>query len=350
MAGVLAVAVEREPRAQRAGPRLDPEQELGVGEGASFVIEEHVVAVIAVREVHAGGDEQVGPAVGVEIGGARTPGPSGLGVRRVRPLGEPVIPLGGEEGIAEDVVAVGAEEARRKHDRPVVLAPLVLRAQLARHVGVHVGHEQVETAVAVPVENHSTHRAPRRGGKDLPSAPLEAAAAEVAPQLIVSLHRQDVEIGTAVGVVVERDRVARPGGVPQPRLLGCLLEAAAARVPEKEGGLAPLRVQVAGEGVGEGDPQSVGAALVPGVAPDAGHEQIEVAVAVGVEEDRPRGVLAVPAHAGRRRDIGEARAAVIAEEQVAGADGGHVQVRIAIAVDVGERSRPDRRRPRRRSR
>ena len=74
------------------------------------------------------------------------------------------------------------------------------------------------------------------------------------------------------------------------------------------------------------------------VASDVDQEEIELAVAVVVEEHRGRGVSDV-VEARRRGDVLEAAAAVVFEETVAASYGGDVKIRIAVIVDVGKRRR-----------
>src|SRR6185295_16655477 len=97
----------------------------------------------------------------------------------------------------------------------------------------------------------------------------------------------------------------------------------------------PLRVQVALEGVLHADVVAAPAGLVGGVPADIGQEQVEETVAVEVEEDRAGGVADVvqPRLLG---DVLEAAVAVVEEQMVALADGGDEEVRVAVAVDVGE--------------
>ena len=103
------------------------------------------------------------------------------------------------------VLPVAAERRRPLHVR---LHFLALGADHLAHVRVHVGDEDVEPAVVVEVEHLDPHRAPRRPREHLAALLDEALAADVLVVLIVALHVQDVEIGPAV--VVDVDRVASP--------------------------------------------------------------------------------------------------------------------------------------------
>src|SRR5216117_3041738 len=74
---VRSVAVEGEPDLIRdaVGAWLDAQQEFAGQEMPPDFVQEHGVDPVAMREVHARGDEDVVPAVGVEIVHARSPGP-----------------------------------------------------------------------------------------------------------------------------------------------------------------------------------------------------------------------------------------------------------------------------------
>ena len=98
-------------------------------------------------------------------------------------------------------------------------------------VDADIGHEQVEQAVAVVVEEHCT-----RGVPDVPDARLrgdvaELPAAEVFEQPVAVAHRGDEEVGVAVVIDVrerapDRDRVRHT----EARLVGDVREPAAAQV------------------------------------------------------------------------------------------------------------------------
>jgi len=74
---VRSVAVEGEPDLIRdaVGARLDAEQKFARKEMPPAFVQEYGVDPVAMREVHARGDEDVVPAVGVEVVHARSPGP-----------------------------------------------------------------------------------------------------------------------------------------------------------------------------------------------------------------------------------------------------------------------------------
>src|SRR6185437_11523307 len=74
---VPSVAVEGEPDliGDAVRPWLDAEQEFAGQEMPPAFVQEYGVDPVAMREVHARGDEDVVPSVGVEVVHARSPGP-----------------------------------------------------------------------------------------------------------------------------------------------------------------------------------------------------------------------------------------------------------------------------------
>src|SRR5881227_1749222 len=85
-----------------APARLDAEDEFAVAVDLAAVVQQQRIDAIAERKIHAGGDEDVLPAVRVEVAGAQAPGPVVLDVHGVRDLREPAAPQVVEEGVAED--------------------------------------------------------------------------------------------------------------------------------------------------------------------------------------------------------------------------------------------------------
>ena len=79
-------AVELEPRRVRpAAPAgLDPQREFGIHELRALVVQQHRVDAVSVRVVHAGRDEDVVPAVCVDVADARSPRPVVLRADRGR--------------------------------------------------------------------------------------------------------------------------------------------------------------------------------------------------------------------------------------------------------------------------
>jgi hypothetical protein len=120
----------------------------------------------------------------------------------------------------------------------------------------------------------------------------------------VPLHRRHVEVRAAIAVRVEGRGFARPGGVYEAGFLRGVLEPAVTEVVEEERRLGSIGVEVPGKGVAHGGVQAV-PSFVTGVLADIGHEQVEQAVAVVVEEHDAGRVRAEAADAGARRDVGE---------------------------------------------
>ena len=236
------------------------------------------------------------------------------------------------------MIAVGREKSRREHRFRIVLLSLVFGPQFARHVGVHVGDEQIELAVAVPVEYFDAHRAPRRGRKDLTPAVLETPGPKVVPNLVVSLHRGHVQVWTPVAVVVERRGFAGPSLVDESGRRGDILEAPTSKIVIENRGLRTLGMQMAGERVAKTDPQAVRAPLFPRVFANVGDEQVEQAVAVVVEKDRTGRMSFGAFYSGLRRDVRELSAAVVPKQDVPLTNGCHEQIGVAVVVDVRERS------------
>ena len=118
-------------------------------------------------------------------------------------------------------------------------------------------------------------------------------------------------------------------------------EVVLAGVVIEDAGFGTFRMQVSGEGVLErhvvlGVPLATnGIGRVPS---DVDQEQIELAVVVVVEEHRGRRVSRV-VEAGRHGNVFEVPLAVVLEEHVAAADRGHVEVLVAVVVDIGEGGR-----------
>ena len=142
-------------------------------------------------------------------------------------------------------------------------------------------------------------------GKQLAALLDERLAADVLVVVVVALHVQDVEVGPAVVVDVDRAGVAGPADVSiRPVACRDVDEAVVAHVLVQDAPLGALGLEVAREGVLEA-PRSTGspspAIVVGGVLADVDEEQVEPAVAVVVEEDRARGVAHVVQARRRRR-------------------------------------------------
>ena len=97
-------------------------------------------------------------------------------------------------------------------------------------------------------------------------------------------------------------------------------------------------MQVAGEAVRHADKRPAAPLLVDRVLADVAEIQVEQAVVVEVEEHRSGRVPDV-IDAGGLRDVAEVAHAVVLEQHVPFAHGGHEQILIAVVVDVGKRRR-----------
>ena len=140
---------------------LDAQEELRVEKLLSAIVQQQGIDAVAERKVHARRDEDVVPTVGVQIADARSPGPVVLHAHTVRNFLEFI---GAEiviERVAENKTALWPhQELFRLRFRRLLL--FVRRADVRPHVRVHVGDEQVHTAVVVVVEKLHPHGAPRR--------------------------------------------------------------------------------------------------------------------------------------------------------------------------------------------
>ncbi len=108
---------------------------------------------------------------------------------------------------------------------------------------------------------------------------------------------------------------------------------------EQDAGFGPLGLQVPGECIVKGDVIAIGRLATEdlgGIASDVDQKEIELPVAVVVEEDRRRGMAGVPG-AGGCRDVAEMSSPIVLEEHVAAADGRHVEVWVTVVIDVGKR-------------
>ncbi len=163
----------------------------------------------------------------------------------------------------------------------------------------------------------------------------EALAAFVLQVVVVPLHVEDVEVGPEVAVPVDQAGVAGPALVRDAGRLGHVGEAELPGVAVEARELGAVGEVVAREGVGAADVGAAAADLLGRVLADVDQEDVEQAVAVVVEEDRPRGVADV-AQARLRGDVLELALAVVLVEDVALAHGGDVEVGVAVVVHVGE--------------
>jgi hypothetical protein len=143
-------------------------------------------------------------------------------------------------------------------------------------------------------------------------------------------------VAVAVGVApVHAHAVA---GVGDAQRRGDLREPATAEVVVQDARFGALGVGVAVEGIPQAHVVATRADRVGGVDAHVGHEQIEQAVAVVVEEHGAGGVAHV-ADARLCGDVPELAAAEILEETVAVAHRRHEQVGQPVVIDVGEGAR-----------
>src|SRR5213078_4959747 len=92
------------------GAWLDTEQKFAGKEMSPAFVQEYGVDPVAMREVHPGGDEDVVPAVGVEVVHARSPGPVRFHPDRVGDLLEAAASAVMEERVAEDEATLPRRE------------------------------------------------------------------------------------------------------------------------------------------------------------------------------------------------------------------------------------------------
>ena len=189
-------------------------------------------------------------------------------------------------------------------------------------VGVHVGHEEVEVAVAVDVAPGDPHAgaAVDDAGRGRPLA--EGAVALVVVEGVLPELVGDVEVGPAVVVVVG------PGGGHAPARV------ADACVPGDvgEGAVAVVAVERAGDAVGG---RVVGPRRGRLLVAHAHDVEVEEAVAV-VVGDRRHARPAPGRDARRRAHVDEVAAARVVEEPVAAARRGDEEVGPAVVVVVEE--------------
>ena len=311
------------------------------------------VAVVDVVHV-AVRDEQVLPAVEVDIHEDRRPRPAGR-----RDAGEAgdlcvgavaAVPV---ERVARELLA-GGGKAGRADDRRDGAG----RAEVLAEVAVeHLDREEIQPAVAVDVGEIHAHRgeahvAQRHRGR-LAEAALPVAEPQMVRRLEIVAH---IDVGKAVAVHVadlDREPEIRGGRDRTPfRVAERLLprrrrEPALAVVEIQHVGLAEL-VELALD-----DPQAVGETAGDdrlavhhagrdrrAVAEDRlGREvalvEVQVAVAVDVREGQrgPAGAAGDPAGRG---DIGETALAVVQQARVRPAEPGDEQVRRAVPVEIAE--------------
>ena len=286
--GGTGATVEVEPGLLEAaiGSRLDTDEELAVEEGLARVVEQHRVDPVAVGHVHAGAEEGVLPAVGVEIADAQSPGPVVLGADSVGDLLELATAEVPVEGVAEHVVGPALK--------------VVSSLQVIRDLSFSKpGRTSRLMSECMSVMNRSCAPSLSKSKNFTPIAPQEVLAKNssvlstkrsppiVLVVVVVALHVENVEIGEAIAVDVRERRVTAPAAVDEPHLLRDVPEPTVAEVAVQDAGLGALGEEMAAEGVFVADVVAAPTALLRGVAADVGQEEVERTVPVVVEEDAP---------------------------------------------------------------
>ena len=282
---VLAVTVQFEPGSGGTvpAPGLHAQNELAVPKGLSPVVEQDGIDPVTKWIVHARRDEGVDVAVGVQISGAEPPGPVVLGPDLVGDFPESALTLVEIERIPVDALLARNGQARRSPSH-LRLELLEEGSDVFAHVRMHVGQKDIHAPVVVEIEDLDPHRAPGGRGKQLPALLDELPALDVLVVLVVALHVQDVEVGPPIPVDVDGIGVAAPTFIDESQSLGDLLEPAIAQVPVEEALLRTLRPQVPPEGILHPDEVTSPADLVGGVHAHIGHEQVQEAVSIVIEE------------------------------------------------------------------
>ena len=312
--------------------------------------------------------DQVLESVEVHVEEGRTPGPVGrgdagevgdLGPRpiaapQVQHVAHPLRPRAGETH------RLGQGRMRRDHRLPFGER----RAQ-------HVDGEEVDRSVAVHVTEVDRHAGVARGGQRPGRYETEVASAVVDPELVGVLEVvADVEIGGAVAIHIVEARRQREevglGGERHARLVAKARatdrrvgELAVAIVDEEEIGIGALRAhdateigavldpillhplrlhRVAGRGLGDDLIEGTGLrrVRVERVADLVrGHVEVEVAVAINVSE-RHGGRGVTSDQAACCSTVGEVALAVVEPERDGAAVRADEQIGVAVVVDVGE--------------
>ena len=149
---------------------------------------------------------------------------------------------------------------------------------------MHVGHEEIETTVAVKVENLGAHRAPRRFGKVRRRRIGERLAVDIQPKVILPHHVQHVDVRTTVVIHIDRCCVATPAIVHEPRLLRHIGKTTRSQIAIQNARLVALRMRVSMKRIRKSDEIVARTFLVCGVNADVRDQQIEQAIAVVVEK------------------------------------------------------------------
>jgi len=105
------------------------------------------------------------------------------------------------------------------------------------------------------------------------------------------------------------------------------------QVAIEDGVLVAIEKLMPHEGIGKGQVFTLRALLVGCVSADVAHQEIEQAIVVVIEEKGARGMRG-SGDASFAGDVAEVPVAVVFEEQIAAAHGGHEQVGVTVVIDV----------------
>ena len=341
---------ERLPQHRISPARLQAQHRLRIHEALAPVVEQQRIGHIAQRIAHAGRHEHVLVAVGIEVGHRHAPGPVGFGAHRRRHLRERVArTLILEERIAEHTVGGPTEQLRLplrraprialglvEGDREIRITRIDLRR---RHVGVHVGEDQIHQPVAVVVEELHAHRTPRRLAKKRRRPVLEAAPLTVHIIAVFARHAQHVQFRESIRIEIAKGRITAPAPMNESCRLRSILEAGSTPIVEERAHLAALWILPALKGVRTTHILPGAPLLIPRVHPHIADEEIQLPIAVVIEEHRTRPVPRLtPRNARLGRDVAEPTPALITKERQPLAHGGHQQVRPTVVIQVRKRS------------
>ena len=258
--GQRRIEHERLPQHRISPARLQAQHRLRIHEALAPVVEQQRIGHIAQRIAHSGRHEHVLVAVGIEVGHRHAPGPVGFGAHRRRHLRERVArTLILEEPIAEHTVGGPTEQLRLPLRRaPRIALGLIeghreiriTRIDLRRrHVGVHVGDDQIHQPVAVVVEELHAHRTPRRLAKERRRPVLKAAPLTVHIIAVFARHAQHVEFRKSIGIQIAKGRIAAPAPMDESCRLRSILKTSITPIVEEQARLAAFRILPALKGV-----------------------------------------------------------------------------------------------------
>src|SRR5437867_4351022 len=85
-------------------PRFDAQQKLGIDEPLAVLVQQHGIYSVAKTKAHAGGNENIFEAVGIQVADADAPGPQRLGSDLPGDLLKTALSAISVKGIAENIV------------------------------------------------------------------------------------------------------------------------------------------------------------------------------------------------------------------------------------------------------